>query len=232
MSYTLEMKHSTFTAPFSKTTRSAIGKRLTGGVEYNIAELPANVVTALLTEKIEEFLQDGLKALDKDNCTVEQAQAAMKARLELLKAGAIGTAAARKAPTQDPVRKEAKTILKAALQDQSDEKIDGRVLLATVNALFKVHGEWEKAKKKGDEDIVEALADRAALVENALATARERMKENQKISGTLAGVLAEAKKAAAAAAAKAEAKPAKPKASPTEKVKAEKAAAGKKPAAR
>lgn len=208
----ITFRHAEFTAPITNSKRSKLGKReITGGVPVNLADIPENVLWDLLNGAITDFLQAGLKGLDQDSCSREDCQKAMVARLNLLKAGATSTpTAGRKAPTQDPVKLEAKRLLKAAIQSQSDEKIDGRTLTTAVSNLFKQHAQWLKTKDAALEPI-------AKLVDEAMASARAKFEEQEKLSAGLKAVVAEAKKEAAAK-----------RPTPTERVNAEKKASPKK----
>lgn len=202
---TVTFKYEKFTAPITNSKRSAIGKRgITGGVEVLMAEIPNSVLGELLMGAIEDFVQVGLKTLDKDNCTREQCQAAMQARLDLLKSGALSNpSGGRKAPVRDVIKAAAKALLKKAIQDRSEEKLDGKVLLATVNELFKQHAVW--AKKTTSADDKAKLAPIAQLVEDALTQAREAQAKQDELSKSLTSIVAQAKKASAAKAAAAEA---------------------------
>ena len=217
---TITLRHAEFTAPITNSKRSKLGKReITGGVAVNIGDIPENVVWQLLTDAITDFVQAGLKNLDQDKATQAECQAAMKARLALLKSGAMSApGSARKAPTRDPIKAEAKKILKAALQAGSEEKIDGRVLVSAVSALFKQHAAWVKTKD-------EALEPVAKLVEDALAQARAQYEKQGAMSSALAAIVEKAKKEAGTKAA--EARP-----TPTQRVAGEKKAGAAKPKAR
>lgn len=219
----LEIKHPVYSAPIVNSKRSKLGKReITGGVEVNLAEIPANVLNDLLSQAIIDFLQVGLKTVDQDKATTEECQAAMNARLDILKAGATTKTADRKPGAKDPIIEAAKKILKKTIQDMSDEKIDSKELTKAVNGMFKDYRAFQKSKS-------EDLADVAKLVQDAIDDAKADAKRQEARAKTLVAVVAKAREAATAAAS--EAKAAKPAAvKPTDKVKAEKSKA--KPAAR
>lgn len=218
----LEIKHPIFSAPIVNSKRSKLGKRgVLGGVEINYADIPANVLNDLLSQAVTDFLQVGLKSVDQDKATTEECQAAMNARLDILKAGATTKTADRKPGAKDPIVEAAKKILKKTIQDMSEEKIDAKELTKAVNGMFKDYRTWLKSKS-------EDLADIAKLVEDAIADAKADAKRQEARAKTLVNVVAKAREAAQAASA--EAKEAKP--TPTQKVKAEKAAKAGKPAAR
>lgn len=221
----LEIKHPTFSVAIVNSKRSALGKRgVTGGIEVNYAEIPASVLNDLLNKAVTDFLQVGLKTVDKDKATTEDCQAAMRARLDILKAGATTKATERKPGAKDPIREAARKILKKTLQDMIEEKVDAKTLNKEVTGLFKAHREWLKTKDPELEGI-------AQMVEDALSDAKADLAKAEKRAKTLASVVSKAREHAIAAQSEAQAaKPKAVKASPTEKVKAEKAKT--KPAAR
>jgi len=218
----LEIKHPIYSAAIVNSKRSKLGKRgVLGGVEVNLADIPANVLNDLLSQAITDFLQVGLKSVDQDKATTEECQAAMNARLDILKAGATTKTADRKPGAKDPIVEAAKKILKKTIQDMSEEKIDAKELTKAVNGMFRDYKAWQKSKS-------EDLADIAKLVEDALADAKADAKRQEARAKTLVNVVAKAREAAQAASTAA--KEAKP--TPTQKVTAEKKAAKGKPAAR
>lgn len=227
----ITIEHDQFTAASATGKRSALGKRFDGmapGLLVDLNEIPAKVLEALLFKAIEDHLQVGLKTLDKEKCTKEEVQAAMQARLDILLSGAISTAASpRKAPTQDPVKKEARAILKKAIQARSEEKLNGTVLTKAVSGLFKLHAEHAKAVKAEDQETIDKTASSAKLVEDAIAEARVNIKKANDMAKTLAPLVDAVKKASKAADAAKEAKP-----KPATRTAPKKAKPASKPAAR
>lgn len=221
----ITFEHDEFTAASVNGKRSALGKRFDGmapGLLVNIAEIPETVLRDLLFKAIEDHLQVGLKTLDKATCSKEDIQAAMQSRLDILLSGAVSTAASpRKAPTQDPVKKEARAILKKAIQARSEEKLNGTVLTKAVATLFAAHKEHAKAVKAEDAETAEKLASTAKLVEDAMAEARANIKKSNDMAKTLAPLVDAVKKASKAADA-AKAPKAEGKAKPVAKPKATK----------
>lgn len=193
----LETKYDEITVPIANSKRSALGKRegMTGGLKVDLSEIPQQVLVNLLIGAIEKHVQDGLKSLDKDNCTREDVIEAMTARVELLKSGATSVSKeGRKPPARNPVRTLARSLLRKAIQDRSDEKLDSKVLTKTITDLYKAHGEYVKAAKKEDEATMAQLEGPHSLVENALKTARNNLKEQAALGATLASVVTKAKK--------------------------------------
>lgn len=229
--FQINMKYDEYTAPIHNGGKaSKLFKRgIKGGLKVNIAEIPEQVLAELLLSAITEHLRVGLKGLDKDTCTQEECVAAMQGRLDILMSGALSsTDSPRKAPTQDPVKREARAILKKAIQDRTEDKLDGRVLTKAVSDLFKAHAAYGKAVKAGDEETQEKFASIAKLVEDALSAAKAKVDAQKAMSKTLAPLVEAAKKATAAKKAAAEAagevgeaaKPvAKPKAATAAKAK-------------
>lgn len=220
-----------FTAAITKSKRSALGKRgISGGVLVDVSKIPANVVTALLFQAIETHMQTGLKALNAETATQAECQAAMKARVELLYSGSLTAAGGRKAPTRDPIKAAAKLSVKTAIQERSDEKLDGKTLTKMVSDLFKLHDQWVKDGSKADSKYAKP----AALVAAALKAAKEAHDAQQDMNESLAQLAetakkksAEAKAAKAAAAAEAgeggaEAEDAEARPTPTQTVKRQK----------
>jgi len=239
--FTISLNYDEFTAPIVNSNRSALAKAgVTGGFLVKLSELPANVVQDLLHEAITKHLQAGLpKAAEAESATTESCQAAMKARWDMLVQGSTAGTKARKTPTRDPIKAEATRMLKKAITDRSDEKLDGKTLTTMVSQLFKVEAAY---KKGGDQD--EKLAPTATLVRNAMASAKKAYDDQQSMNESLNKLAERAAKASKEAKAQREAEAAAkaaeeageeaeaPKPTPTEKRKAEVSASKKKPAAR
>jgi hypothetical protein len=223
----IEIDHGVFTAAIVNSNRSKLGKRgIKGGVKVDVSKIPSNVLTALLFDAIRDHMQVGLKTIDQETATTEDCQKAMQARLDLLVSGAVaGPGAARKAPTRDPVKAAAKMLVKKAIQDRTEEKLDGKVLTKLVGDLFKLHDSWVKDGSPTETDDDKKRAKAATLVANALKTAREQQDAANAMSDALAGLASkasqlsakarEAKEAAAEAGEEAEAPKSKAKAKTT-----------------
>jgi hypothetical protein len=226
----LNLNHAVFSAAIVNSTRSAMAKRgVTGGVEVNLAEIPVQTLENLLHGAITDYLQVGLKSLDKDKASTEECQAAMKARLDILKSGGVTKAADRKPGAKNTIREAAKRIVKQSFKDMSEEKLDAKQLNAYVSDIFKVHTKWLKEK---DEAVKAELESAAQIVERALTTAKKQAEDQAKSTESLKDIFKAAQaRIAAAEAAKADApaKPTKAKLTPTQKVSAEKAASKGKP---
>lgn len=196
----LEFNQTVFTAPIAPTKAGKLGKRMTGGVEYDLSAIPANVLRDLLIHAVEEHLRKGLAKLDKDKCTQEEAQAAMRAQLEILKAGATKSTASKTPAGKNPVRDLARQLMKKTFNDASEVKIDQKALSKTITGLFKAHKDYEKTKAPELENAYN-------FVQRALDTAKSTITQREELSLVAAQLAASVAPAAPAT-------PAKPKAEP------------------
>lgn len=204
--FTLTFKHSEYGIAASKPSkRSALGKRDfdTKGIDVDISAIPAPVLQKLLLDALETKLQAAVKKLDMENCTVEQAQAAMREALASLKSG---KKAVRKQSAAAAIKAEAKRMLKAEFKERNfgDEELDAKALTEQVNDCFKDYDTW---KKTGDEN----LADIGQVVESFLEAAKTRLEEKAKTGNVLDKLLSDRAKAASGSA-----RESAPKATPTQ----------------
>jgi len=201
--HTITIDYDKFTAQIVNSKRSTLGKRgITGGVEVDFSKIPDQIVTNLLIDAVRNYMQVGLKTINQETATVEDCQAAMRARLALLESGAVtAPGQGRKAPTRDPVKAAAKLSVRKALQGRTEEKLDAKVLTTTVNDLFKLHAAWVKEGSAADHPRAKA----AMMVENALKAAQAAHDAQREMDESLAPLAAKAAKLSAEAKAKREA---------------------------
>ncbi len=196
--HTITVNFDKFTAQIVNSKRSTLGKRgITGGVEVDFSKIPDEIKTNLLIDAVRNYLQVGLKSINQETATTEDCQAAMRARLSLLESGAVSApGSARKAPTRDPVVAAAKLSIKKAIQDRTEEKLDGKVLTKMVSELFKTYNVWVKAGKPTEgQKGLQGLK----MIEAALEQAKAAIEAQAKMSESLAGLADKASKLSQAA---------------------------------
>lgn len=196
--HTITVNFDKFTAQIVNSKRSTLGKRgISGGVEVDFSKIPDQVLTNLLIDAVRNHMQVGLKSINQETATVEDCQAAMKARLALLETGAVSApGSARKAPTRDPVVAAAKLSIKKAIQDRTEEKLDGKVLTKMVSELFKTYNVWVKAGKPTEgQKGLQGLK----MIEAALEQAKVALEAQRQMSESLAGLTEKATKLSQAA---------------------------------
>lgn len=207
----IELKHSTLTCPIvadPNSKRSNLAKRgLTGGIKYDLSQIPNNTLEALLIAAVEDFIRVPLKGDFAANCTVEEAQAKMNERLELLKAGKLaGVSGTRKPPTVDPVVKLAKQLVKNSLMEAATEELDKTALNKVVNDFFTSakafakypaeHKFWTAEDDEGNlKNEREAAEAASILVEDAMIEARAAIAKQEKLTKMLGNVATNIKRA-------------------------------------
>lgn len=212
---TIELPYASFTAPIVNSTRSKLGQKgIKGGINIDLAEIPAAVLQQFLVDAITAHVQKDLKNVDPDTATTESCQEVMNTRYDLLKEGKTslpGAARAKGGTKGTSIRMEAKRILKETIKDMMDEKPDGRQLNKDVNEFFKQYDAWVKA---GSPDEALEAAPVLGAVAESIAEAKAQAEKREKMTKSLLGAMKAASEA--------------PAQKPTEKVQAQKAAANAK----
>jgi len=220
----MNLTQTQFSAPITLGTTGALNKRaFTGGITFDLKDIPAPVLQELLVAAVTDFVRKTLpKGADAESATQEDCLERMNAQWELLKSGAMSAKTARKAPVQNPVITLAKKLIKVTFKNNSDVEIAPTVLNAKVNAMFKTYKTWKTSKSMSAEDR-EAWAPNARFIEAHLEAAKKQLQAENAIKKSLAEFTTQTLPASTEASAPA---------TPTAKVKAAKASAKAKPAAR
>lgn len=217
---TVNFPHTTFSIHAAKSKRSAIGKRDLKGafIEVDISKIPEKVLFSLITDALESYVQAGLKKSDRFNpetADVDQIKEVMQTRLREKLAGKSKTAA-KATGRGNPVRLEAKRMMRESfLKDYAARDIepDKKELTARISQLFKDYDKWAKNPAKNPE-----LEARGKAVEKFIDLAQKRVDLMDQLATAvgesgLSDVPVEAPT---------------PRPTPTERVKSQKAASGKK----